>query len=147
MICRHLMKIHLPLLIVIITVLNAGAQSSVVQITVDDIKDSVGYLGYHFADKRFVKDTAEIQNNGQVLFTSNSSFDPGLYFFYTPKVYFEFIVNEPEIILHTKGGDYVSNMNVIRSEENKIFNEMQLYVTKKRKEYGDVKPQALDASA
>lgn len=142
MICRHLMKIHLLLLIVIITVSNAGAQTSVVQITVDDIKDSVGYLGYHFADKRFVKDTAEIQNNGQVLFTSNSSFDPGLYFFYTPNVYFEFIVNEPEIILQTKGGDYVSNMNVIRSEENKIFNEMQLYVTKKRKEYGELASQA-----
>jgi len=130
------MKKHLSLLIVIITVLTARAQNFVVQITVDDIQDSVGYLGYHFADKRFVKDTAEIQSNGQVMFTGNSPFDPGLYFFYTPNVYFEFIVNEPEIILQTKGGDYVSNMNVISSGENKIFNEMQLFVTKKRLEYG-----------
>lgn len=113
-----------------------------IKITVEDFSDSVAFLGYHFADKRFVQDTVPVDNNHTVIFTANTPYKPGLYFFYTPNVYFEFIVNEPEIVLQTKGEDYVANMQVIKSEENRIFKEMQLYVTGKRKTYNKLAARA-----
>ncbi len=117
-------------------------QKYTIKITVENFSDSIAYLGYHFADKRFVQDTLPVDSNHTVIITSNTPYKSGLYFFYTPAVYFEFIVNEPEIILQTKGEDYVANMQVIKSEENRIFNEMQLYVTGKRKTYGKLAARA-----
>ena len=113
-----------------------------IKITVEDFSDSVAYLGYHFADKRFVQDTVPVDNGHTAIFTANTPYKSGLYFFYTPNVYFEFIVNEPEIVLQTKGEDYVANMQIIKSEENRIFKEMQLYVTGKRKEYNKLAARA-----
>lgn len=113
-----------------------------IKITVEDFSDSVAYLGYHFADKRFLQDTVPVDNGHTAIFTANTPYKSGLYFFYTPNVYFEFIVNEPEIVLQTKGEDYVANMQIIKSEENRIFKEMQLYVTGKRKEYNKLAARA-----
>lgn len=116
--------------------LNLFGQSKI-KIKVVDIKDSVAYLGYHFADKRFVLDTVVVENNS-VEFTKSTSFKTGLYFLYTPNVYFEFIVNEKEIELESVGPNYFENLKVISSEENKIFQEMQLFVSSKRKKYKEI---------
>ena len=64
-----------------------------IKLSVKDIKDTVGYLGYHFADKRYVLDTVGVDDSN-IVFTKPTAYKPGLYFFYTPSIYFEFIVNE-----------------------------------------------------
>ncbi len=115
----------------------AYAQSARIQLTVEDIQDSVAYLGYHFADKRFVLDTV-IVDGPEIEFAKDKPYKTGLYFFYTPNVYFEFIVNEPEIIIETIGPNYLQNLKVIKSEENKVFQEMQQYVSGNRKTYKEL---------
>ena len=127
------MKKYLFIVVLICFGSSLFSQSSI-KLTVTDISDSVAYLGYHFADKRFVLDTVAV-NETVVEFTHQNQFRPGLYFLYTPAVYFEFIVNEDEIELSSTGPDYMENLKVIQSKENKIFHEMQVFVTGKRKEY------------
>lgn len=121
-------------------VFDIQAQDHLIRIKVKGTTDTVAYLGYHFADKRYVLDTAEF-NNDVVTFQNDEAYKPGLYFYYTPDAYFEFIVNEPKIDLETEGPDYVQNMIIRESEENKIFLKMQKYVSSKRKIYNELTEQ------
>ncbi len=125
----------------IILHLPAVGQNSRIELKVDGINDSIAYLGYHFADKRFVLDTVAI-TGPDIKFTHSDPYKTGLYFFYTPNVYFEFIVNEQEIILETSGPSYFQNLKVIKSEENRVFQKMQQYVSAKRKTYKELAEQA-----
>lgn len=136
------MKNYLFIAVLILSSSSLFAQAKI-SLTVSDIKDSVAYLGYHFADKRFVLDTVVVKET-VVEFTNKNKFKTGLYFLYTPKVYFEFIVNEPEIVLHSSGPNYLENLKVIKSEENKIFHEMQIFVTNEKKNYNIISSKIKD---
>ena len=99
---------------VTILAVSAGNQedSYDIKIKISNIKDSVIYLGYHFGDQKYVKDTAEIINNTGH-FQGNEALASGIYFIYSPTIYFELIVNEPIISLETDTTDFIGNMKVL----------------------------------
>ena len=103
-----------------------------IKIKIANIKDSVIYLGYHFGDQKYVKDTARIVNEAGH-FNGKELLSPGIYFVYSPSVYFELIVNEPVISIETDTLDFIGNMKVITSDENKIFNRFQKHMAEQQK--------------
>lgn len=90
------------------------------------LTDKVIYLGYHFGDQRYVKDTVEVGFGGKVTFKGNQELPKGIYFLYSPNYYFEFIVSEQRFSLVTSTTGGYSELEVENSKENQIFKEFQL---------------------
>lgn len=109
---------------------------------VGGLKDCDAYLGFHYGDKKFIKDTAHVNANGEVEFTGKDTLVGGIYLFITPrKNYFEFVVNETKIQMETDTLDFVGHMTVKKSTENTIWYEYMRTIASKQKEmqpYNDI---------
>ncbi len=104
-------------------------------IKIRNFKDTVAYLGYNFGDQKFVKDTSRVFNGNTLHFHNDTTNLPqGVYFVYSPSVYFEFIVNEPKFTLETDTANFVGDMKVEGSKENRLFNNFQKYMASKQSE-------------
>ncbi len=87
---------------------------------VDNQKDTTVHLVKYFGKKLYYADTAEIKN-GIVEFDGRKQV-PGILGLLLPgQRYFEFIYNNEDISLVTKGPDYVGNMKILKSKENEVF--------------------------
>jgi thiol-disulfide isomerase/thioredoxin/adenylate kinase family enzyme len=86
-------------------------------------------LGHHFADKMYADDTALVDKNGWANFIGKKKLDGGIYVvIVTPmkRRYFEFLMdNIQNMTLETDTTDFIKNMKVSGSNENKIFFEWQ----------------------
>lgn len=111
---------------------GAYAQSGYeIKLKIPNLKDKTCYLGYNYADKKYLQDTANIENQGEYfVFSGNETLDGGIFFFYTPgNVYFEILVTEDQhFTVETDTLDLIGKMNVTGSEENMIFRDFQLFM-------------------
>lgn len=99
-----------------------------IKVRINHINDSVCYLYHHYGDKQKAVDTVPIQKDGSYVFKGDDELPGGIYIVYIPdKVYFEIIVNEQNFSIETDTGDFISNMKIQNSVENKIFNDYQKY--------------------
>ncbi len=125
------------LLIALVTLVathSIYSQGYDIQVTVRNIKDSAAYLGYHFGDQKFVKDTSLVLPGDRLHFKGNNSLPPGVYFVYAPGIYFELIINEPEFSVETDTVDFVRSIKFNGSKENSLFNSFQLNMADRKKE-------------
>ncbi len=120
-----------------------------ITVKIENIKDSVVYLGYNFGDQKFVKDTSRVHDGNVLHFRGDEPLTGGIYFIYSPNVYFEIIVNEPSFTIETDTSDYIGNMKVEGSRENQLFNRFQRYMAEKQKKSRELseKIQGLDPQA
>ena len=101
-------------------------------ITVEGLTDKEAYLGYHFGNQKYLLDTA--QNNNQEFRFSVSKMPPtGIYFFYAPNAFFEFIINRTVFKLKTSAPNLIHNMQVENSPENLAFNNLQKFTLKQQR--------------
>jgi peroxiredoxin len=99
-----------------------------IQIKVNDEKDTTVFLIKYYGKNLLYADTAEMKN-GVVVFDGKKQI-PGIIGLLLPgQRYFEFIYNNEEIHLETKGPDFMKNMKIIKSVENKIFSDYISYIT------------------
>jgi thiol-disulfide isomerase/thioredoxin len=105
-----------------------------ITIQINNIKDTEVYLGYHFGDQKFVKDTARVESGDIIRFTGDEPLSDGIYFIYSASVYFELIANEPKFKLETDTVDFIRHMKVTGSRENEIFNSFQRFMADKQSE-------------
>lgn len=91
-----------------------------IRLKVEDQKDTTVFLIKYFGSRLNYADTAQMKN-GVVVFDGKKQ-KPGIVGLLLPgQKYFEFVYNNEEVQLETKGPDFMSNMKIIKSEENKIF--------------------------
>ena len=96
-----------------------------IDISIDEWKDTVAYLGYYVGAKTYLEDTATVVNN-RVVFEGNKKLTSGMYFLYTPQsLFFEFLVNEQNFSMSTVYDDITGKMRVGGSPENNLFFEYQ----------------------
>lgn len=97
--------------------------------------DTVAYLGHHFATQRYVDDTTKVVN-GVAVFEGSRALPEGIYFYYTPTQYFEFLISSQEQIFSIEGTspDIVGSAKITGSPVNEGFFEMQRFTSRKRKE-------------
>ncbi len=100
-----------------------------IKVRIKGLSDTICYLGNHFGDKQYVRDTVRVDKDGWALFKGKDSLAGGIYLVVLPsKTYFEMIVNEQKFTLETDTANFIKDMKITGSLENKLFNEHQLFI-------------------
>lgn len=133
------MKKFISLIIVLFFIASSAfSQKDVfkVKMKINGMKDSTCFLINYFGNQRYFKDTAKFNSDGVVIFSGSSHYPGGIYGVYTQgKLLFEIVMNSESVVeLETDTADYIKNMVVKKSEENKIFFEHLKLITTKQKE-------------
>lgn len=108
-----------------------------IKVRIAGLKDTVCYLGNHFGEKQYVRDTVRVDDNGWAEFKGKEELPGGIYLVVMPnKTYFEILVTKEEqkFSIETDTNDFVTNFVVKGSQENKLFNEHQRFIVGKTKE-------------
>ncbi len=103
-----------------------SAQGYKIEATVHNSTDTVAYLGHHFATQRYLDDTVKVID-GKAIFTGNKTLEEGIYFYYTPSIYFEFLVEDQQFSLETTAPNFTETMKVKNSEINEGFYKLQRF--------------------
>jgi peroxiredoxin len=106
-----------------IIALRAQKPAYSIKITLKDYKQSEIYLGYSFADKKYLADTAKFQKGGFYVFEGSKPLTGGVYFLYTPtKLYYEFLVDDVQhFSIESDTVQFVQNAKVKDSPLNTVF--------------------------
>ena len=117
--------VTLAVFFVLLTGLSAKAKDTYrITLTVRNSSDTVMYMGYYYAEKTYILDTARRDKKGRFVFQSNRTLHPGLYFFSaSTKRWVDFVVyhEKPVFSFTTDDADWVGNMEVKGSRENEVF--------------------------
>jgi len=112
---------------------QAFSQGYNIKTIIENQQDTVAYLGHHFATQRYVDDTAKVVN-GEAAFMGKEELVEGIYFYYSPSVYFEFLIGEQNFTIKGAAPDVVSTAIIEGSPINIGFYDMQKFTGAKRKE-------------
>jgi peroxiredoxin len=112
---------------------NSNDQGFDIRVEIKNFPDTVAYLGYHFGDQKFVKDTSRVLQNNLLHFKGSEDLKPGIYFVYSPSVYFEIIINEQTFSIKTDTVNLMNDMEITGSKENQIFHDFQQFMAEKQK--------------
>jgi thiol-disulfide isomerase/thioredoxin len=111
-----------------------------IKVHINGLGDSTIYLGNHYGEKQYVRDTVKCDHNGWATFKGPDSLPGGIYLVVLPgKTYFEIIVNEQKFTIETDTVDYVKNMKITGSLENKLFNDHQRFIMDKTRASQEIK--------
>ncbi|MBM76842.1 MAG: hypothetical protein CL846_00015 [Crocinitomicaceae bacterium] len=110
---------------------NFNAQQKV-KFHIDEMPDDTIYLARYFGERLYYADTA-VAKNETVIF-NKKELTQGVYALVCPgPKYFEFIMSDEDVEMSTKMSDFIGNMKVIKSENNKIFYEYITFLNDKKK--------------
>ncbi len=100
-------------------------------------------LANYYGDKQYIKDSAKVDAKGFVTFKGEDKLPQGIYLFVPPdKKYFDFVVDEKQtFVIETDTIDYIKNMKVKGSDENKFFYEYQQFMSAKQKQIEPIREQ------
>ncbi|OFX80153.1 MAG: hypothetical protein A2X12_01860 [Bacteroidetes bacterium GWE2_29_8] len=111
-----------------------------IKLKIKGLKDTLCYLGYYYGDKQFIRDTAKVNSDGVCVFEGTEPIEGGIYLAVTPdKKYFEIMVSENKISLETDTAEFVKNMKVIESKENKLFYGFLNYIATQQEKAGPIR--------
>src|SRR5206468_2925246 len=112
-----------------------------IKVRLKGLQDTVAYLGNHFGDKQYVRDTMRVNHEGWVEFKGNEALPGGIYLIVMPnKTYFEILVTDEEqkFTIETDTTDFVNIFTVKGSMENKLFNDHQKFIVQKTMQSKDL---------
>jgi len=123
-------KLRMTILILLLLSLQSisFAQGYKIETTVHNTTDTVAYIGHHFATQRYLDDTAKVVN-GKAVFKGNKTLTEGIYFYYTPTTYFEFLIGEQRFSMETTAPDFINLMKIEHSKTNEGFYKMQQFTS------------------
>lgn len=119
----------------------AAAGGYEIKVRIVGLKDTICYLGNHYGDKQYVKDTVKVDNNGWMTFKGKEPLDGGIYLVILPnKTYFEILINdEQRFTIETDTLDYVGHLKATGSVENQLFSDHQKYLIEKGRQNQDLR--------
>ena len=102
-------------------------------------KDTVCYFGNHYGEKKYVKDTARIDKNGNFVFEGKEKLPGGIYLIVYPnKNYSEMVIDhEQNFKIEIDTAKLMESIQFKGSEENTNFYKFQNFVAK---QYKDAEP-------
>ena len=127
---------------------NVFTQSYKIDITVDGIRDTSIYLAYHFGNKKFIKDTLQLDSKGFGSFKGDETLPGGIYLVVLPGMnYFEILItNNQKFSIETSAVDPLQSMRIQHCSENIVFNEYQRFMADKQSSSGSLQ-QRIKANA
>ncbi|BDD09258.1 hypothetical protein FUAX_16900 [Fulvitalea axinellae] len=110
-----------------------------IRLKVEGLQADEVYIGYHYASKSYILDTAKVGDLNIARFKSDTTvLQPGVYFFHhkAPDLYLEFVVGDEgrEFSFSTKNEDLLGSLKVEGSVENQLFKEYQGFIVEKNAE-------------
>lgn len=106
-----------------------------IKIKIDGLVEKEIYLGYHYGDKQYIKDTVQIDDNGFFTFQGEEPLEGGVYLVIMPpdNQYFQILVDESQqnFSIETKKEDPVSNIKIQGSPDNEKFYDYLNYLSSK----------------
>lgn len=101
-----------------------------IRVKIDGLQDTTLLLGYHFGNRKYVKDTIRVDSNGSGVFTGDEALPGGVYLVVLPEMnYFELLIDrEQEFSVETTLENPVQNMKVQGSVENQEFMEYHRFM-------------------
>lgn len=117
--------------------LHVWAQSGYnIKMKITGLKDTTAYLGYYYGESTFVKDTARVNQVGELVFDGKETLPQGVYFLVLNKTrIFEFVVSSDQhFTLETNTSDYVKHMKVTGDVDNELFFDNMVFNMERHKE-------------
>jgi peroxiredoxin len=119
----------------LLALLSLRAQSGYqIEASVEGFAGDTAYLAYYLGDKTYLQDTVPA-SNGAFVFAGEERLDGGIYLVVLPPEnnYFELIVDaDQHFKVKTKAGNFIPAMQVIGSEDNRLFYEDMQFLGEKR---------------
>lgn len=137
------------ILLLAATSLATQAQSDPkrIEVHIDGLIGDTVYLANYYGNRLYYADTAVANNKGVAVFQHPDGYPAGVYAVVIPgPKYFELVVNEPSVVLHTKATDLMGSLKVVNSKENEIFLDYIRFLNA-RKADGDTLRNRLEATA
>ncbi len=104
-----------------------------IQIKIEGLQDSTLMLAYHFGNRKYIKDTLQLDSRGQGVF-SGETLPGGIYLVVMPDMnYFELLIDrEQDFRIETSLEEPVKNIRVEGSDENKQFVEYHRFMNEQQ---------------
>jgi len=98
-----------------------------ISLTIRGLADSTIYLGYHYGDKQYIRDTLRLDKSGSGKFSGKEKLDQGIYLIVLPgQTYFEMLMTDDQIFsLTCSFKDYFNSLSFAGSDDNTAFIEYQ----------------------
>ncbi|MFN8255103.1 MAG: redoxin domain-containing protein [Bacteroidales bacterium] len=113
-----------------------SAQGYEIPVKVNNLADSMIYLGHHFGSAYFINDSARLDKNGETVFKGTTKLKSGIYFIFLPKSrYFDFLVDKHQyfsIIADTS--NFIFTVKFKNSYQNTKFYAYQKYLNQVQKQ-------------
>lgn len=121
------------------TMINAQSLQEVTnyeyKFKLNGLKDSECYLGYHFGEKQYVKDTLRVNSKGEVVVKGKDTLQGGMYMLITPdKKWLDFIVSEPSFSIEFDVNDPAGTVKSKNSVENQIWFDYLKFISEKEQQ-------------
>lgn len=115
---------------------SAPDEGYTIKVSVKGLKEGATcLLANYYGDKQYIKDSAKVNEKGEVIFKGTEKWPQGIYLFVPPnKKYFDFVMDDGQnFSLETDTTDFIKYMKVKGSEENRFFYEYQTFMASKQK--------------
>lgn len=127
---------HCAIVFGLLFLMVAGAKGEgyIIDIHIKGLSDTSVYIGYHFADKKYVRDTIHLNSAGKVTYRGDEDLPGGVYLLVFPNMNFiEFIVGEDQdFTITTDIEDPLYSLKFGSSEANSRFLEYQKFMREKQ---------------
>ena len=112
-----------------------------IQVNITNAQDTAVLLGYHFGNQKYVADTSFLVSAGIYSFKGDEALDPGVYFIYSSKIYFELIIteNQQHFEVTTDTTHFINSMQTTGSRENELFYQFQQLMDEHKKKISDLR--------
>jgi len=114
---------------------SGNAQAYDINIKVDGLKDTTTFLAYYYGKGQYYKDTALVNNKGEMNFKGEDTLAHGMYSLILDDVkLFDFIVDGQKFSLSTDTSNTTQSMKVKGSPENELFYEYLNFLNVRQRE-------------
>ena len=142
---KGLIKLLSLLFVLFISTTQTFADGHKIKVKINGLKDTTIYLGYHFGDKNFVLDTIRVNSKGEGIFEGDKDLEGGIYLIILPeKTFFEILIDKDqnfsiETDTSSKAKNFIKNLKIKGSEENKQFNDYQKFMMMESEKVGTLR--------
>ncbi len=105
-----------------------------IRVKIDGLQDTSLLLAYHFGNRKYIKDTIQLDSRGAGVFQGDEALPGGIYLVVMPENnYFELLIDkEQDFSVETSMNEPVKNMQVNGSGENTRFIEYHRFMDEKQ---------------
>ncbi len=107
-----------------------------INVKIEGLQDTTLLLAYHFGNRKYIKDTIQVDSQGAGVFRGDEALPGGIYLVVLPEMdYFEILIDrEQDFSIETNRNEPVVNMQVQGSDENRQFIEYHRFMNRKQSE-------------